>query len=292
LSFIEVAHVSYTFPDGTEALKDISFSLEKGTLTVVSGRNGSGKSVLMRMLNGLYRPGKGSIHISGISIAKHPAKGRKFIGLVFQDADSQIVGQTVERDIAFGLENLRQNKEDIQRKINELLPLLGLQNHRGQRPHTLSGGEKRLLTIAGILAMEPAAIALDEPFTNLDYPGVLQVLRTILDLKASGHTIIIVTHDLEKLLAHADKLILLDAGAAVAQGQPETILTPELAARCGIRISPVYFGEPHTEKKDAGAGAGEVAGSSSSSNDSGSSGKTAGTGESSIRIQEMSWLKG
>jgi len=272
LSFIEVEHVSYTFPDGTEAVKDVSFSLDEGTLTIVSGRNGSGKSVLMRMLNGLYRPKKGSIHISGISIAQHPAKGRKFIGLVFQDADSQIVGQTVERDIAFGLENLRQNREDAQRKIDELLPLLGLQEHRRQRPHTLSGGEKRLLTIAGILAMEPAAIALDEPFTNLDYPGVLQVLRTILDLKASGHTIIIVTHDLEKLLAHADKLILLDAGTAVAQGPPETILTPELAGRCGIRISPVYLGNPHTGKK-------------------GETGRTGSSGESSIRIQEMSWLK-
>lgn len=238
MAYIEVEDISFSFSQGITALKNIHFSMNKGELTVIAGRNGSGKSVLLRCLNGLYTPKTGTIRIDNVSISKKRLTGRSLIGLVFQDADSQIVGQTVERDIAFGLENLRVPEEEMKNRIERALVTMGLENHRHQRPHTLSGGEKRRLTIAGILAMEPMAIALDEPFSNLDYPGVKQVLERIIQLKESGHTIIVVTHDVEKLLAHADTLILMDNGSIAAKGLPQETLSPSAAEQCGVRIPP------------------------------------------------------
>lgn len=233
MSLLDVRNLTYRFPDGTEALKDISFSLDEGQLLVISGKNGSGKTVLLRILNGLMKPSAGKVLIDGISAGEHPAEVRKKLGLVFQQADSQIIGQTVQKDIAFGLENLRLPAEEIDQRTHDAVTRADLQGHVHQRPRTLSGGEKRRLTVASVAVMSPKIIALDEPFTNLDYPGVLQVLRQLLDLKAAGHTIIIVTHDLEKILAHADRLLLMDSGRIAAFGKPEE--TAGKARSCGVK---------------------------------------------------------
>ncbi len=220
---LEVQDLSYQFPNGFRALNSVSFSVEAGELLVISGKNGSGKTVLLRCLKGLYRPRQGTISLN-----------QESFGLVFQDAESQIVGQTVEKDIAFGLENLRLPRKEITLRVREAMKTLDLLDHAHQRPRSLSGGEKRRLTIAGVLVMNPDIIALDEPFANLDYPGVLQVLEKILLLKEQGHTILLVTHELEKVLSHADRLMLLDKGSIAALGPPEAVR--EQAPSCGVYI--------------------------------------------------------
>lgn len=233
MSLLEVRNISYQFPDGTYALRNVSFQVSEGEFVVIAGRNGSGKTALLRTLNGLYRPRSGEIIIHGMSVIQDPYRARKFVGLVFQSSDSQIVGQTVGRDIAFGLENLRIPKEEIKTRVRQALEIMDLEDHASQRSRTLSGGEKRRLTIAGVLAMDPLIIALDEPFTNLDYPGVLQVLRKLVQLKEAGHTIILVTHDLDKVLAYTDRLILLEKGSVAINDVPEKAI--EAAEACGVR---------------------------------------------------------
>jgi biotin transport system ATP-binding protein len=144
---------------------------------VVAGPNGSGKTTLIRHLNGLLLPTEGCVKVAGISVQKDPMRARRLVGMMFQDADSQIVGETVYGDVAFGPENLRLDNDQIRERVALALDVVGLKNFAEQRPHLLSGGEKRRLAIAGILAMEPKIIAFDEPFASLDYPGVKQVLR-------------------------------------------------------------------------------------------------------------------
>jgi biotin transport system ATP-binding protein len=234
MSLLDVRNVSYRFSDGTYALRNISLKVSEGEFIVISGKNGSGKTVFLRCLNGLYRPGEGEIIINGISVVENPFKARRSVGLVFQDADSQIVGQTVFRDIAFGLENLRIPREELKLRVRKALEASGLEEHADQRARTLSGGEKRRLTIAGVTAMNPEIIAFDEPFTNLDYPGVIALLKILVSLKEAGHTILLVTHELDKVLAHADRLVLFDNGSIVADDKPEAALPA--ARNCGVRI--------------------------------------------------------
>jgi biotin transport system ATP-binding protein len=234
MSLLDVRNVSYRFSDGTYALRNVSLQVSEGEFIVISGKNGSGKTVFLRNLNGLYKPTEGEIIINGISVVENPYKARKSVGLVFQDADSQIVGQTVSRDIAFGLENLKIPKNEIKTRVRQALETMNLEEHADQRARTLSGGEKRRLTIAGVAAMNPSILALDEPFTNLDYPGVLQLLRILVKLKETGHTILLVTHELDKVLAYADRLVLFDNGSIVANDKPETAVLA--AESCGVRL--------------------------------------------------------
>ena len=143
--------------------------------------------------------------------------------MVFQDADSQIVGETVREDVAFGPGNLGLDAAVVDRRTDLALEKVGLSHKADVSPHLLSGGEKRRLAIAGVLAMEPRVIVFDEPFASLDYPGIRQVLQHILDLHQSGHTIVVTTHDLEKIIAHADRLVLMQNGKIIRDGNPQEI---------------------------------------------------------------------
>jgi biotin transport system ATP-binding protein len=160
--------------------------------------------------------------------------------MMFQDADSQIVGETVYADVSFGPENLKLDHDQIARRVAFALEAVGLKDFADQRPHLLSGGEKRRLAIAGILAMEPRVIVFDEPFASLDYPGVKQVLKQIVDLHRDGHTVIVVTHDLEKVLAHANRLLIMQKGKIVLDGLPDDIVgnieTYGVRAPCASRL--------------------------------------------------------
>ena len=191
---------------------------------VVAGPNGSGKTTLIRHLNGLLQPTSGRVFVEGVSVQKDLLRARRLVGMMFQDADSQIVGETVRDDVAFGPENLRLDVDQINARVSAALEAVGLKDYANRRPHMLSGGEKRRLAIAGILAMEPKVIVFDEPFASLDYPGVKQVLKQILALHQGGHTIIVITHDLEKVLAHADRLVIMQNGKIVKDGAPAEIL--------------------------------------------------------------------
>jgi biotin transport system ATP-binding protein len=207
-----------------KVLNNINLVFPEGSFTVIAGPNGSGKTQLMRHLNGLLKPQEGEILYRGVSLQKDLTRARRGIGLVFQNADSQIVGQTVKSDIAFGPENLNWDRSDIDEACREIIKELGLEELKDRRPHTLSGGEKRRAVLAAVLIMKPDVIVLDEPFTGLDYPGVRDILRDIVRLHREGRTIILISHDLEKVLAHATQLILMNSGEVCAVGSAEELL--------------------------------------------------------------------
>jgi energy-coupling factor transporter ATP-binding protein EcfA2 len=230
---LEVKDLSRTYPGNFKVLNNINISFPEGSFTIIAGPNGSGKTQLMRHLNGLLKPQEGEVLLEGISIQKDLIAARRKVGLVFQNADSQIVGQTVESDIAFGPENLRWSRKRINGNVHKIIEDLSLENLKDRRPHTLSGGEKRRVVLASVLIMEPEVIVLDEPFIGLDYPGVSAVLSDIVQLHKAGKTIILITHDLEKALAHCDRLIIMNEGSIRVQGDPLEIL-PQLE-RYGIR---------------------------------------------------------
>ncbi|MBW2483108.1 MAG: ABC transporter ATP-binding protein, partial [Deltaproteobacteria bacterium] len=170
MNIIEIENLKHHFADGTPGLDGINLKILEGTFVIIAGTNGSGKTTLIRHLNGLLLPTDGFVKVAGVSVKKNPMRARRLVGMMFQDADSQIVGETVCADVAFGPENLGLDNDQIDERVARALDAVGLKNFAEQRPHLLSGGEKRRLAIAGILAMQPRVIAFDEPFASLDYP--------------------------------------------------------------------------------------------------------------------------
>lgn len=233
MSIIQISHLCHRFADGTPGLDDISLTFNEGEFTVIAGANGSGKTTLLRHLNGLLYPESGTVTVCGKSVEKDPSSTRQQVGLVFQDADSQIVGETVYDDTAFGPENLALERQQINRRVNRALAVVELSGFENKRPHHLSGGEKRRLAIAGVLAMAPRVLLMDEPFSNLDYPATCRVLAQIVDLHRNGRTIIITTHDLEKVVAHAQRLVVMAKGRVVKDGIPIEVI--DGIERYGIR---------------------------------------------------------
>ncbi len=244
MNIIEIENLSHRFADGTAGIEAINLKVREGSLLVIAGPNGSGKTTLLRHLNGLLLPTEGVVRIAGIPVEHDLKRARQLVGMMFQDADSQIVGETVSEDVAFGPENLGLDRGTIKARVFAALRSVGMSDFAEKRPHLLSGGEKRRLAIAGILAMEPRIIVFDEPFSNLDYPGVRQVLQQILALHQSGHTILVTTHDLEKIVTHADRLILMQRGRIVRDGIPAEVITETeafgvrqpCAARLGLEV--------------------------------------------------------
>lgn len=223
MAILETRALTHVFPNGT-GIHDINLTVDAGEFIIIAGTNGSGKTVLIRHFNGLIRPTHGQVLLDGVPIFNDLTETRKKIGLIFQNSDSQIVGQTVAEDVAFGPENLNLSREEVKRRVEEALAAVELMGCASQRPHTLSGGQKRKLAVAGVLAMRPQIIVFDEPFTGLDYPGVIQVLRQIVALHRQGHTILLVTHELDKVLAHATRMIIMDQGRICQDGPPAACL--------------------------------------------------------------------
>lgn len=209
MAVLSVKNVSKKFSGGTIALKDVSFDVEAGDFIVICGRNGSGKSVLMSLIAQLDEPTSGSVEV--------PASG---VGLVFQEADAQILGETPDEDVAFGLKNQKLPKAEISKKVEETLKKVGLWEKRFAPARQMSGGEKRRLAVAGILAMNRDVIIFDEPFANLDFPGVQNVCSILEQLKSEGKTVIVLTHELEKILGLADRFLILDRGQITFNGTP------------------------------------------------------------------------
>ncbi len=209
---LELKNVSFQFSPNATVLNEINLKIAKGEFVIIAGNNGSGKTVLIRHFNGLYKPTAGNVFYNGKPIFNNILEVRKKIGMVFQDADTQILGQTVYDDVSFGLENLKVKRSEINNIVPAVLKSVGLSGYENRNPSLLSGGEKKRVIIAGILAMNPEMIVFDEPFTGLDFPGVKQILSQILQLHAKGHSIVVITHDLNKILAHAERIIVLDKG--------------------------------------------------------------------------------
>jgi biotin transport system ATP-binding protein len=236
----EIRALSKVFPSGGEdagehrALGDINLDIFPGECLLIAGSNGSGKTLLMKLLAGLLDPSAGEIRFEGRPLAQSLKKLRASLGLIFQDADAQLIGETVEEDIAFGPGNLGLGRGEIKARVEAALDAVGLREKRTAPPRRLSGGEKRRLAVAGVIAMGCQTVIMDEPFANLDWPGVVQALEILRRLKDSGKTVLVLTHELEKVLAYADRLVILHRGQIREDGRPEAIL-PRLKEEYGVR---------------------------------------------------------
>lgn len=215
MPMITLKNICKTFYTGSgtkEALKNISMEINSGDLVVIGGENGSGKSVLMSVIAGLEEADRGTLTCTSR------------VGLVFQEADTQILGETVEEDVAYGPKNLGMTKTAVQEAVVKALNTVGLQEKARYPARFLSGGEKRRLAVACMIAMDFPVIIFDEPYANLDFGGVKQVNALIQELKSQGKTIVILTHETEKCLGLANRFIVLFRGEKVFDGTPEESL--------------------------------------------------------------------
>lgn len=219
MPMITLKNICKTFYTGSgtkEALKNISMEINSGDLVVIGGENGSGKSVLMSVIAGLEEADRGTLTCTSR------------VGLVFQEADTQILGETVEEDVAYGPKNLGMTKTAVQEAVAKALNTVGLQEKARYPARFLSGGEKRRLAVACMIAMDFPVIIFDEPYANLDFGGVKQVNALIQELKSQGKTIVILTHETEKCLGLANRFIVLFRGEKVFDGTPEEGLQTNL----------------------------------------------------------------
>lgn len=243
---IEVDHLCHDYDTRGSGIKEISFKIFRQEFILVAGRNGSGKSTLFRHLNALLMPTAGEVRVNSIPTHTNPLSATKSVGLVFQDADTQIVGETVWDDIAFGPENLKLSRDAIHERVKSALESLGLGTLGDRNPASLSGGEKRRLAIAGVMAMAPEVLVLDEPFSNLDHAGTLDLIACIEKLHHSGCTIVLSTHEIEKVFTLATRMIILDRGRLVADDSPHLLLKQletfgvrePCASRLGLKVLP------------------------------------------------------
>lgn len=217
--------LTYHYADGTAALKDINLTIHDGEFLLICGPNGSGKTTLLRHLNGLLKPSSGSVEVEGLETSRHEREIMQRVGMVFQDADTQIIGETVEEDVAFGPQNLGLASGEVRKRVDEVLAMMALEPIRDKPCHRLSGGQKRRVAIAGVLAMRPQVLLIDEPFANLDYAGVRQTLEHLVTLHRRGKTVVVTTHDVEKVMAHADRVVVLHEGLIKTQGPPGDVIS-------------------------------------------------------------------
>ena len=225
-NIIELKKVVFDYTDENDlpvsVLDEISLSIERGSFTAVLGHNGSGKSTMAKLLNGLNKPSSGTVTVNGMDTAdeKHEFEVRKTVGLVFQNPDNQIVASIVEEDVAFGPENLGVEPKEIRNRVDEALKSVGMYEYRTHAPFKLSGGQKQRIAIAGILAMQPECIVLDEPTAMLDPKGRSEVMETVQRLnREKGMTIVLITHYMDEA-ALADRVVVMDGGKVILDGTP------------------------------------------------------------------------
>lgn len=226
---VSVRDVTYQYPSSEEeALKGISFSLYENEWLTILGQNGSGKSTLGKLLNGIQLQKSGEITIEGHQLSQENIwEIRKRVGMVFQNPDNQFVGATVLDDIAFGMENLAVPRQEMLKRSEKVLEQVGMSQFKNAEPHMLSGGQKQRAAIAGILAMQPSILILDEATSMLDPQGRIEVLGTVSNLMKEEHlSVISITHDLEELV-YADRVIVLDNGKILYDGTPEALFNQE-----------------------------------------------------------------
>ena len=221
---VSCENLTYSYPTSEgAALTDVTFELSSGEYVGVVGPNGGGKSTLLRLLNGLLRADSGSVHIRGLDPATEPYLVRKRVGMLFQNPENGLVAPFVEDDVAFGLENLGVERREMRDRVREAIWAVGLEGYERREPHTLSGGEKQRVALAGLLALDPEILLLDEPTSMLDAAGRREVLERLEALRGA-RTVLHVTHHLEELL-DADRILVLNAGRLVADVSPERLFS-------------------------------------------------------------------
>ena len=228
-AIIKTEELRFTYAEGGEVtplvLDGVSLEIEEGSFVAVLGHNGSGKSTLAKHMNAILLPSGGKVYVDGIDTDDEARllDIRRTVGMVFQNPDNQIVANVVEEDVAFAPENLGVAPEEIRRRVDAALKAVGMYEYREHAPHLLSGGQKQRVAIAGVIAMAPRCIVLDEPTAMLDPIGRAEVLKTVKELnRTSGVTVVLITHHMDEA-AQADRLIVMAKGRVVADGAPKEV---------------------------------------------------------------------
>jgi energy-coupling factor transporter ATPase len=244
MTVIQTRNLTYTYPSGTRpSIKDVSIKIEKGEFVLITGPSGCGKTTLCRCFNGLiphFYQGemKGEVTVVGFKVDEQPIyELAKHVGLVFQNPENQLFALSVEKDVAFGLENLGVPREEMQKRVNWALKQAGIYDIRERAPHELSGGQQQRVAIASVLAMQPEVIVLDEPTSFLDPLGAKRIFEVIYDLNRKlGITVMLVEHRLDLTARYANHIVILDDGNVVLDGEPRKVLASEEARLIGIGI--------------------------------------------------------
>jgi energy-coupling factor transporter ATPase len=244
MAVVETKNLTYTYPGGTrQSLADVSIRVEKGEFVLITGPSGCGKTTLCRCFNGLiphFYQGemKGEIIAVGLNVIEHPIyELAKQVGMVFQNPENQLFSLSVEKDVAFGLENLGVPREEMRRKVDWALKLAGIYDLRERAPHELSGGQQQRVAIASVLAMQPQVIILDEPTSFLDPLTAKRIFETISELNRNiGITVILVEHRLDLTARYADHIVIMDQGKVILDGNPREILSSEESRLIGVGI--------------------------------------------------------
>lgn len=241
-SIISVKNVTYEYKDEEKtvaAVKALSLEIERGSFTVILGHNGSGKSTLAKMLNGLNKPTSGDIFVDGINTKdeEKEIEVKRKVGMVFQNPDNQIIASIVEEDVAFGPENLGVPPKEIKERVNDALRAVGMLEFKESTPHRLSGGQKQRIAIAGIIAMQPECLVLDEPTAMLDPKGRAEIIETLIRLnKEKGITVVLITHYMEEA-QNADRVLVMNDGEIIADDVPKVIFSDvERLKRVGLDV--------------------------------------------------------
>ena len=239
---IRVEHLAYTYPGFDEApghvvFEDLNLTVEEGSFVAVLGSNGCGKSTLAKHFNSILLPSGGKVYVGGIDTSNEEKlmAVRHTVGMVFQNPDNQIVANVVEEDVAFGPENLGIVSAEIRRRVDKALEQVGMSKYAKHAPHLLSGGQKQRIAIAGVIAMEPKCIVLDEPTAMLDPRGRREVMETITRLnREKGITVVLITHHMDEA-AQAQRVVVMHKGKVAADGSPKEVFTQvELLHRIGL----------------------------------------------------------
>jgi len=244
LAVVETKALSYTYPGGSKpSLRDVSLTIQKGEFVILTGPSGCGKTTLCRCFNGLiphFYGGelKGDLRVAELKVSEHPIyEMAKRVGLVFQNPENQLFALSVEKDVAFGLENLGMPRDEIRKRVDWTLQMTGIEELRERAPHELSGGQQQRVAIASVLAMQPEIMIFDEPTSFLDPLGAQKIFEVINDLKNKlGITVILVEHRLDLAAKYADHVVIMDEGKIVLDGEPREIFNSETAWLLGVGI--------------------------------------------------------
>jgi energy-coupling factor transport system ATP-binding protein len=233
---IEVEDVHFVYPNRVEALKGVSLVIKDGEFVAIMGQNGAGKTTLVKHFNGLLKPSKGIVRIDGVETTKTSVAAlSRNAGFVFQNPDHQLFSETVEEEIAFALKNFGFEADVIEKRISWALNLLGLAQYRKTSPFLLSGGERKRVALASVLAWNPQILILDEPTIGQDYQQKEKLRQFIVQMQAQGKTVVIVTHDVEFVAECSPRVLLMKEGRIVADGEGREILTtPEVLVQSSI----------------------------------------------------------
>lgn len=254
MAIIEAIDIKYKYPDGTKALKNVNFHVDKGNMVALLGKNGAGKSTLFLHFNGILKPYSGLIKIDGNELKydkSYLMEIRQKVGIVFQNPDDQLFAPTVEEDVAFGPLNIGLSQEEVEDRVDDALKKVGMEGYEKKPPHHLSGGEKKRIAIAGILAMEPEIMILDEPTSGLDPKGASKIMKLLYELNEDGMTIIISTHDVDLVPIYSDNIFIMSNGEIIKEGSPRDVFNDvNLIRSANLRLPRIAHLMEILEKED------------------------------------------